>query len=221
MSDREIFATVRNRLFTAVIGDVMDNVGLSHQFFPADVRAIEPGPILVGRAMPVQVADVGEDSPADAQAYGLLFRALDSLQPGEVYVTAGGSPDYALWGGLMSIRAMRLEAVGAVLDGYHRDSNEIRRLGFPVFSRGSYAQDQRDRGSVIDFRCDVTLSNGTRIAPGDLIVGDIDGVVVVPKNSVEAIIREALGKVDGESNVRDMIEAGETTESIFARTGIM
>lgn len=221
MTDREIFATIRSRLFTAVIGDVMDNAGLHHQFFPPEIRAIDPGPLLVGRAMPVQVADVGGNPEIDSQAYGLLFRALDDLKPGEVYVAAGGKPDYALWGGLMSHRAMRLEAVGAILDGYHRDTNEISSLGFPVYSLGSYAQDQKDRGAIVDFRCAVTLSNGTRVGPGDLIVGDIDGVVVIPKGSVDVIVREALAKVDGESNVREMIDAGETTESIFAKTGIM
>lgn len=218
MQDKELFATIRDRLFTAVIGDVMDTAGLNRQFMPPSVRPIQET-MVVGRAMPVQVTDVAPDEKDTA--YGLLFRALDNLQPGEVYVAAGGSPDYALWGGLMSVRAMHLGAVGAVIDGHHRDTREIRQLGFPVFSRGSFAQDQKDRGSVIDFRCPITLSNGTRVAPGDLVVADVDGVIVVPSGSVDDIIAAAIEKVDGEDNVRRMIEAGESTESIFAKTGIM
>ncbi len=221
MTDKELFAIIRDRLFTAVIGDVMDAAGLNRQFLPPEIRAIRPETIIVGRAMPVQVADVSAGENGKSEAYGLLFRALDDLKPNEVYVTAGGSPDYALWGGLMSLRAMHLEAAGAVLEGYHRDTGEIARLGFPVFSRGPYAQDQRDRGSVIDFRCPVGFANGTRVAPGDVVVGDIDGVVVIPAAAVADVIRNALAKVDGEDTVRRMIEAGEPTETIFARTGIM
>ncbi|MCP4386267.1 MAG: RraA family protein [Hyphomicrobiales bacterium] len=218
MKDRELFATVRDRLFTAVIGDVMDTAGHNHQFLPASIRAIQET-MVVGRAMPVQVNDVVEGEHGDP--YGLLFRALDNLQAGEVYVAAGGTPDYALWGGLMSVRAMHLDAKGAVIDGYHRDTREIRQLGFPVFSRGAFAQDQKDRGSIVDFRCSVSLSNGTRVAPGDVVVADVDGVVVIPSDSVEEVVAAALAKVDGEDNVRRMIEAGESTEDIFAKTGIM
>ena len=111
---------------------------------------------------------------------------LDDLKPGEVYVTPGASPRYALWGGLMSTRAQSLGAHGAVMDGFHRDTREIRKLGFPVFSRGAYAQDQRLRGRVIDFRCTVEFRNGVRVAPGDVIVCDIDGVLVIPREHVHA-----------------------------------
>lgn len=221
MNDTTMFATIRDRLFTAVIGDVMDNLGLNRQFLPPEIRRIQPGPIVVGRAMTVQIADVGTNPEADAVPYGLLFRALDDLKAGEVYVATGGAPNYAIWGGLMSVRAMHVGAVGTVLDGYHRDSNEIASLGFPVYSRGSFAQDQKDRGSAVDFRCTVTLSNGTRVAPGDLVVGDVDGVLVIPADAAEQVVADALAKVEGEGGVRRMIEAGEPTEAIFAKTGIM
>jgi regulator of RNase E activity RraA len=150
-----------------------------------------------------------------------MFRALDDLKPNEVYLTTGASPTYALWGGLMSTRARRLGAAGAVLDGYHRDTKEILRLGFPVFSRGSYAQDQRLRGRVVDFRCRIGFPNGVEVHPGDVIVGDIDGVLLIPKAHVADIIRAALAKVAGEDTVRQMMERGETAETVFGKTGIM
>ncbi len=108
-----------------------------------------------------------------------------------------------------------------MFDGFHRDTREILRLGFPVFSRGAYAQDQRGRGRVADFRTAVALSNGVRVAPGDIVFGDIDGVVVIPSAEAADIVQAALAKVAGEKDVRGMIEAGETTETIFTRTGIM
>ncbi len=222
MTDTNLFATIRDTLFTAVIGDVMDTAGLTHQFLPPALAAIQPGTTLVGRAMPVQVTDIGSaEADPNAPPYGLLFRALDDLKSGEVYMATGGSPNYALWGGLMSVRAMHLKAAGAVLEGYHRDTPEITSLGFPVYSLGGYAQDQKDRGTIIDFRCAVTFSNGTRVEPGDLVVADVDGVVVIPQVAEADVVRGALAKVEGEDVVRRMIEAGESTETVFAKTGIM
>jgi len=220
-ADVERFATVREQLFTAVIGDVMDVVGLTHQFLPPDIRALVPGTMIVGRAMPVLEADCASDVSSRAQAFGLMFEALDSLKPGEIYICTGASPKYALWGGLMSTRAQALGCHGAVVDGFHRDTREILALDFPVFSSGSYAQDQRIRGRVIDYRCPILFDNGCRVEPGDLIVGDIDGVVVVPRAQEQAIIAAALQKVAGEAKVRDQILAGQSTADIYARTGIM
>lgn len=224
IDDATLFETIRTQLFTAVIGDVLDVAGLTHQFLPPEIRALQPDAVLVGRAMPVLEADCFGDSVTAAgrtESFGLMFRALDELKAGEIYITTGASPRYALWGGLMSTRARALGASGAVLDGFHRDTREILSLDFPVFSRGSYAQDQRLRGRVIDFRCPIEFGNAARVAPGDLIVGDIDGVLVVPAAHVEDIVAEALRKVHGESGVRDMILRGERTEAIFEQTGIM
>ncbi len=220
MNDSELFAIIRERLFTAVIGDVMDKVGLRHQFLPPEIRPITPQTVLAGRAMPVEIADV-DFRAVEADPFGLMFRALDELKPGEVYIASGASPTYALWGGLMSTRAKRLGGAGGVFDGFHRDTREILRLGFPVFSRGGYAQDQRGRGRVTDFRVPITMSNGVRVAPGDIVAGDMDGVVVIPSGAAPDVIQAALAKVAGEKDVRAMIEAGETTETVFARTGIM
>jgi regulator of RNase E activity RraA len=224
MDDNALFGTIRERLFTAVIGDVMDRHGLTRQFLPPEIRALDPDSVLAGRAMPVLEADCCGDAighSGEADPFGLMLRALDDLGPGEVYVTAGASPRYALWGGLMSTRAQSLGAHGAVMDGFHRDTREIRKLGFPVFSRGAYAQDQRLRGRVIDFRCTVEFRNGVRVAPGDVIVGDIDGVLVIPREHVQDVVRRSVEKVAGEEEVRRAILRGERTEAVFARTGIM
>jgi 4-hydroxy-4-methyl-2-oxoglutarate aldolase len=222
--DAELFALVRERLFTAVVGDVMDVAGLTRQFLPPTVRALRPDMVVVGRAMPVLEADcAGQEigHSGRAEPFGLMLRALDELKEGEVYVAAGASPRYALWGGLMSTRAQKLGATGAVLEGFHRDTREVLGLGFPVFSAGAYAQDQRLRGRVVDYRCRLEFSNGAQVAPDDLVFGDIDGVLIVPRAHVDEVVAAALAKVEGESAVRDMIEAGEATDAIFRKTGIM
>ena len=215
---------IRTKLFTAVLGDVMDTRGLTRQFLPPEIRALDPDVMIAGYAMPVLEADCCGDVERQGgrpNPFGLMLRALDELKRDEVYICTGGSPRYALWGELMSTRAQTLGAAGAVVDGFHRDTRGIRRLGFPVFSYGSYAQDQRVRGRVIDYRCPIEFGNGARVDPGDVIVGDIDGVLVIPRARADEIVSAALEKVEGEEAVRLMIEKGESTEAIFGKTGIM
>jgi regulator of RNase E activity RraA len=224
MTDTDLFTTIREQLFTSVIGDVLDVAGLCHQFLPPAIRSLHSDTVLVGRAMPVLEADCFGDTVVSQQrqdSFGLMFRALDGLQPGDVYITTGASPRYALWGGLMSTRAKALGAAGAVLDGFHRDTREIVQLGFPVFSTGSYAQDQRLRGRVIDFNCPIEFPNAVRVEPGDIVVGDIDGVVIIPKAHAEVIVADALAKLRAEEQVRGMIGRGQSTQSIFDETGVM
>jgi len=224
MDDQHLFATIRTHLFSSVIGDVMDAAGLIRQFLPYEIRAMSPDTMIVGRAMPVLEADCAGEAvthSGKAEPFGLMFRALDDLKPGEIYITTGASRRYALWGELMSTRAMSLGGVGAVLDGCHRDTRGIRRLGFPVFSVGAYGQDQRLRGRVIDYRCPIEFGNGVVVRPGDIIVGDDDGVVAIPQDAAADIVAAALAKVQGEEAIRLRIEAGATAETIFEETGIM
>jgi regulator of RNase E activity RraA len=225
-SDEELFALCRRELFPAVVGDVMDKMGLLHQFLPPAIRPLRDDMVVIGRAMPVLEADVfidvseGRGSGVMQQPFGLMFHALDDLQPNEVYVCTGASPRYALWGELMSTRAMRLGAVGAVLDGYSRDSAGILQLGFPTFSYGGYAQDQGPRGKVIDFRVPLEIG-GVHVNPGDILFGDCDGVCLIPHEAEEEALRRALEKVRGEQLVRQALEAGESASDAFARFGIM
>ena len=225
-SEDEMFAVARKELFPAVVGDVMDKMGLLHQFLPPAIRALRADMVVLGRAMPVLEADVfTEVGSTDkggpmAQPFGLMFRALDDLQPNEVYLCTGASPRYALWGELMSTRAMKLGAVGVVLDGYARDTAGIVQLGFPTFCFGGYAQDQGPRGKVIDFRTPLELG-GVRVEPGDVVFGDRDGVCVIPRQAEEEVFRRALEKVRGEQLVRQALENGESASAAFERFGIM
>src|SRR5262249_9130625 len=150
------FALMRGRLFTAVVGDILDAGGLLHQFLPPEIRPLRDDIVLVGRAMPVLEVDTG--GAPSSKPFGLMLDALDPLRTGEVYIASSPSstvPPYALWGELMSTRAIRLGAAGVVLNGYLRDTAAILDLGFPAFSRGSYAQDQGPRGYVTDFRVSI------------------------------------------------------------------
>jgi regulator of RNase E activity RraA len=224
--DADLFAQARRELFTAVVGDVMDKLGFRHQFLPPVIQPLERNMVTIGRAMTVLEADFFEEAktesrnPLSGRPFGLMLDALDDLKPNEVYICAGGSPRYALWGELMSTRAIHCGAVGAVLDGHSRDTRAILKLGFPTFSHGPYAQDQGPRGKVVDYRVPIEMS-GTRVEPGDLVFGDMDGVCVVPKAAEQAVLREAFEKARGEKTVKKALGRGMTAREAFERYGIL
>jgi 4-hydroxy-4-methyl-2-oxoglutarate aldolase len=223
--DENLFALIKTELFTAVVGDVLDVMGCQRQFLPAGIAPLQPAMQLVGRAMPVVEADLvdaGEKSERllSQKPFGLMLEALDDLKPNEIYIATGASLRYALWGGLMSTRALRLKAAGAILDGYVRDANEIEALGFPVFCRGIYAQDQGPRGQVVDFRTAVEV-DGVRIEPGDLLFGDREGVLVIPKGVEMEVVGKALEKVRTENQVAIAIRNGMSACEAFKAFGVM
>lgn len=224
--DRELFSVVKQELFTAVVGDVMDKMGLLHQFLPPEIKPLGDNMILIGRAMTVLEADFfseGEEStpgPLANKPFGLMLEALDDLKPGEVYVATGASPRYALWGELMSTRAKHLGANGALVNGFARDIPGILALDFPTFATGRYAQDQGPRGKVLDYRVPLEIA-GILIEPGTLLFGDLEGVLVVPKEAEEEVIARALEKARGEKLVAQAIRSGMSAVEAFKKFGIM
>ncbi|HET6217102.1 MAG TPA: RraA family protein [Acidobacteriaceae bacterium] len=216
-NDTELFRLMRQHLFTAVIGDVLDLHGFHHQFLMPECRPLDPRMVVCGRAMTVHETDVVEvpDPP-----FGLMLKALDSMREDEVYVAAGSSPRYALWGELMSAAARARGAVGAVMAGYARDTSGILAMEFPVFCYGGYAQDQRGRGQVVDYRMPLEI-NGVTIQPGDIVFGDIDGLVVLPREAEAAVVERALEQVRKEKTARTMLLQGATAESVFSETGVL
>ena len=225
-TDEELFATIRRELFTCVVGDVMDKMGLQHQFLPPQIRPLRSDMVVVGRAMPVLAVDVFEEKVTGSnnklmqKPFGLMLEALDDLKPNEVYVNTGSSPRNALWGELMSIRARKLGAAGAVLDGYLRDTKAVLKLDFPSFCWGSYAQDSAPRYKVVDFRIAIEIGC-VRLRPGDFVFGDIDGVCVVPVEAATEVFTKALEKARGEKLVRKALEEGSSAVAAFEKHGIM
>lgn len=224
--DTDNFSLCRRELYSSVIGDVMDGMGFTRQFLPPAIQPLRDDMIVCGRAMTVLEADdeggegPGRTNEALGRPFGLMLRALDELRPDEVYVCSGASPRYALWGELMSTAARNRGAAGAVLNGYSRDTRGILQLGFPTFSLGRYAQDQRPRGKVIDLRCRIRFGEVT-VEPGDLVFGDLDGVCVVPRAIEGEVIEMALAKARGERSVFEAIKGGMGAQEAWDRFGIM
>lgn len=221
-SDEELFDLISRELFPAVVGDVMDEIGLTAQFLPPSVRPLDAGMRVVGRAMPLVAERISEDHEGlfRERPFGLMLEALDDLKAGEVYVCAARDTDFALWGELMTIRARALGAAGAVVEGYYRDSEGILSQQFPTFGLGPYAQDMRARGGIAAYRTTVRIGQ-VRVQPGDMVVGDRDGVCVVPKRAEVDVFQMALEKVRGEQRVRSEMVAGMSATEAFARYGIM
>jgi regulator of RNase E activity RraA len=225
--DDEMFATARRELFTAVVGDIMDQMGLLRQFLPPAIQPLREDMVVIGRAMTVLGADVigapdyhGRAGGTMGRSFGLMLEALDDLKTHEVYLCTGSSPAYALWGELMSTRARLLGAAGAVVNGYSRDTGGILKMDFPTFSHGRYAQDQAPRGKVVDFRVTIEMG-GVLIRDGDIVFGDIDGVCIVPRAAEEEVMRRALEKARGEKLVRKAMEGGMSACKAFQTYGIM
>jgi regulator of RNase E activity RraA len=216
-SEVELFRAITENLYTPVVGDVLDILGLTHQFLPQPVQPIQESMRLIGRAMPVQIVDTWS---RQKDPFGLMTEALDQILPGEVYLATGGSQNCAAWGEILTATARTRGGVGAVIDGYHRDTLRVLEQNWPVFSRGRYAQDASVRSRIVDYRCPVEIG-GVHIEPGDLIFGDMDGVLVVPRAMEEEVVARALEKARGEKVVRKAIEAGSSSTEAFRKYGIL
>lgn len=212
-----VFDALKRELNTCVVGDILDSMGYYHQFLAPEVRPIGDASTIVGRAMPVLMADVyGPQS----RPFGKLTEALDQVNSGEVYLATGGMMRCAYWGEILTQTVRMRGAAGAVIDGYHRDTRGVLAQEWPVFSRGSFGQDSAVRTQVLDYRCPVEVG-ATRVTPGDIVFGDIDGVLIIPQEREAEIIEAALEKSRGEKSVLLEIRSGMSSTDAFAKYGVL
>lgn len=212
-----LFALVRGELYTPVVGDILDALGFYRRFLPQPVQPALLEMKLVGRAMPVVMIDV---HGPQRKPFGLLTEALDQLEPGEIYLASGGDMRCAYWGELLTATARTRGANGAVINGFHRDTPRMLEQKWPVFSRGRFAQDSAVRTQVADFRCPLDIG-GVWVEPGDLVFGDLDGVVVIPRKVEDEVLEKALQKARKENVVRKAIEAGMSSTAALAKYRVL
>lgn len=219
MADDPI-ASVRERLFTAVLSDVLDAAGRRSQAMRPGVRPLDDSLVMVGRARTGLYADVYHVVPGE-NPYELEIALVDDLAPDEIVVLAAGtSGRIAPWGELLSTACRARGAAGCVTDGLVRDIRAIRSLRFPVFAGGIGPLDTKGRGKVVAI--DVPIEcGGVAVRSGDLVFGDADGVVVIPREVEGEILRAAFEKVAGEDRTRAALERGEKLADVFARHGIL
>jgi regulator of RNase E activity RraA len=211
---------LRKQLFAAVLSDCLDAAGHRDQAMQARIRPLDDTLVLCGRARTALYMDV-YDAPPGENPYELEIRLIDDLKPDEVPVFAcGASGRIAPWGELLSTAARARGAAGAVMDGLTRDVLAIRAMKFPVFAGGIGPLDSKGRGRIMAIDLPVEVA-GARVAPGDLVFGDADGVVVVPRAVEEEVLAAALAKVAGENATREALARGEKLADVFKRHGIL
>jgi len=217
-SEQEMFDTMQDRLNAAVISDVLDSLGAREQAMRAGLCPVYPGAIVVGRAYPVISADIFETS---SDPYRGEIEAVDSLKPNDVMVVCTNqSTRTCIWGELLSTAARARGARGAVIDGYTRDVAQITAMKFPVFATGTRVVDSAGRSMVIDHGCPVSCG-GVLVNPGDIVFGDIDGVVAIPKELEQKVISLALEKIGKENQVRDELLRGAMLRDAYARHKVL
>lgn len=204
------------RLYPAVVSDVLDRMGYRQQAMAPEIRPLFPEARLCGTAMPVLA--VPAYSVPEQDPYKLELEAVDHLRSGDVMVVS--HIDGSFWGELLSTAARYRGARGIVVDGYTRDSQAIITMGFPTFVRGIHIADSLGRLEVAAYDVPV-VCGGVRVSPGDLLLADLDGVVVVPQEHAEEAIRRAEEKVSGENLVRQHLQEGMPVSEAFRRFGVI
>jgi 4-hydroxy-4-methyl-2-oxoglutarate aldolase len=211
-------AWMRRALYSAVVADVLDSLGLREQVVGVELRLASGTGMLVGRAK----TTLWEDFDAvDPRPYELELKAVDECRADDVLIAAaGGSMRSAIWGELLSTAARNRGCAGAIVDGAVRDVAKMQELGFLAFARGTSPRDSLHRQRVVAIDVPVDIGS-VRIAPGDLVFADLDGIVVVPQAVEHDAISKAWEKVTAESRTRDEIRAGLKAAEVFRKYGVL
>jgi regulator of RNase E activity RraA len=209
------------QLNAAVLSDVMDGLGLQQRAMRSFVRPLDDDLQLVGRArtglyMPVYELRDGENP------YEVEIALVDDLKPRDVVVLACNGPTerIAPWGELLSTAASARGASGCVTDGLVRDVRQIRAMRFPVFHGGIGPLDTRGRARMVERDTQVECA-GVAVKSGDIVFGDVDGVVVIPRDRAREVIELAVAKVTGENRTRDALRRGDLLADVFRRFGVL
>lgn len=218
--DPHYLAEIRQRLYTAVLSDVLDELGHRQQAMAPAIRPLDDTLVMAGFARTGLYREIYRVTPGE-NPYELEMALIDDLRADDVAIFAcGGSRRIAPWGELLTTASRARGAAGCVTDGFVRDIRQIRALQFPVFHGGVAPLDSKGRGMVAEIDIPVECA-GVAIAPGDLVVGDADGVVVVPRAVEAEAVRRALAKVTSEDRTREELAAGAKLADVFARYQVL
>ena len=210
--------SLSERLYTAVLSDVLDSIGLQSQSPDVELHSMTGCSSLLGYAKTLQWEDYVD---AQGDPYEMLIEAVDSVEPGEVVVSAvSGYNRSALWGELLSTATRMRGGRGAIVDGAVRDVDQMREMGFPCFARSKTPRDSAHRQNIIAIDEPVTLG-GVRIEPGDMVMIDADGMVVIPSEKAEEVINLALEKVEKEDTTRQELLKGRLLGDVYREYGVL
>lgn len=214
---------MRSHLYCAVVCDALDGLGYPRQSprvaLPLQTgSSAKPPRLLVGRCKTTLWTDMCH---VDPRPYELELQAVDACQPDDMLIAAaGGSLRSGIWGELLTTAASNRGCVGAIVDGAVRDVSKMASMDFPVYARATCLYDSLNRQRVVDVDVPVEI-DGVRFNPGDLVLADCDGIVVVPQAVEAEVIERAFAKVSGENMVRDAIRQGMSAVETFRKYGIL
>jgi 4-hydroxy-4-methyl-2-oxoglutarate aldolase len=210
--------TMRSHFYSAVVSDSLDTLGFRNQSPRIALRPMTGINLLVGRCRTTLWADMAHEDP---KPYALELRAVDNCRPDDVLIcAAAGSMRSGIWGELLSTAARNSGCAGTVVDGAVRDVAKMTAIGFCVFARATCVYDSLHRQRVIDLDVPVEI-DGVKFSPGDLVIADVDGVVVVPREIEAEAVQAAWRKVRAENKVRDEIRNGMKAVDVFEKYGIL
>lgn len=219
LRDAALLDHISQNLYTAVLSDSLDSLGRRRQAMREYIRPVHSKyKVVAGYAHTITFvdSDVVLENPYDAE-----IAAVDAIQPGDVVVISTGlSVQNTPWGELLSTAAVARGSRGAIMDGFVRDVKFIEELGYPVFATGMKPLDSNGRALLTSWNEPIVCGE-VEVRPGDLIVADYDGVVVIPAELIPATIEKANAKVTGESNSRDELRKGAYLRDVYAKYGIL
>jgi regulator of RNase E activity RraA len=199
-----------SKLDTPSVSDAMDRLGIKSCLL--GIRPVVSGTSFCGSAFTVRYTPCGE-------VKGSVGDFLDDVQKGQVVVIDNsGRTDCTVWGDLMTVTASRNKIAGAVIDGVCRDVPAIRELMYPIFSKGCYMVTGKDRVYVDGVNIPVSVSD-VQVKPGDILMGDDSGALVVPQERACKVLRLALEIEAKEQQIMERIHKGETLKSARASVG--
>ena len=206
------------KLYTAVVADVLDGLGHRNQTLGADIVALTPTNKICGRVFTARAVAVDE---IPKEPYKLEMAAIDTMKEGDVLVVdAGHNLKSAFWGELLSTACMAKGVRGVVMSTCSRDLWALNQMDFPVFGIGCTPADSKGRIDVAEIGQPITI-DGVSTMNGDYLIGDEDGVVIIPGSSIEETLALALEKVSGEDTIRDELAAGVPVVEVFGKHGIL
>ncbi len=211
-------AMVRERLHSAVVCDALDALGFRRQSPRIQLMPTTGCLKLIGRCKTTLWADTAHEDP---QPYDLELAAVDGCQIDDVLIGAtGGSMRSGIWGELLSTAARNSGCIGAIIDGAVRDVAKMTEMGFACFARGTCVYDSCNRQRVIDVDVPVEI-DGVQFAPGDVVIADVDGVVVVPRRVEQEALQGAWQKVLDENVTREAIMGGMKAAEAYEKYGVL
>ncbi|HEX3799629.1 MAG TPA: NTP transferase domain-containing protein [Verrucomicrobiae bacterium] len=214
--ERRLFNNLKLQFNSPLLSDVLDDLGIDG-VLSKDFKLNLPQSKVLGRAKTMQI-----DSCKDDEDFKKIYDSLalyDHVVSNDVVVVANHAPNFAFFGELNANLAIRAGAVGAIIDGVTRDTRDTVGMGFPVFAKGHYCKDTRKRG-VVTSRNRTVLIDEISIHKDDLIFGDTDGIVVIPKQHEKAVLAEALKRRKNESSILLAIAEGMETNQLVKEFGL-